>query len=357
MLRSLLTGLFCERTEWATSARQQMNKPDRGVEFAAEDEEFCGFVAKHFDPEYYLQTYSDVASTGLSPLQHWLSHGFREGRQFSRLVPVRLGTIARRSADRNWKLFCWRETDIALRVLPPVARDVISQILNQGRHDPAVLAPGIDTIKNLVPSDRENIHLNVAGLQQAIHPGAEFLVIVPSSEIEQGVTIDLIAALSDPAFGPVQTIITEQESSQAGGQLTVPNCLQRTQPVFWRDFWVEGPENVKLYQLAQLIRVLRPRVTIVAGSRHGFEVVARYGGALSERSTLYCLYSGIAQGCDFAAQYLHRTLSFATALTDDEMLAADWRERYGDLFGHAVVTLPHHSPASFLDTIITLFNR
>jgi hypothetical protein len=332
-----------------------MNSPDRKVESAPEDEEFCVLVAKCFDADYYLQTYVDVTSTGLGPLEHWLSHGFRQGRQFSRFVLVRVGTFAKRSADRNWKLFHWRETDIALRFLPPIAADVTSQIFHQGRHDPAILAPGPETIRNLIPSDRESVHLNVAGLQQVIRVGAEFLLIAPGTDSGQCFTIALVAALNEASFGPIQTIITDQESAYARDQPSIPKCFQPTKPVFWRDFWIEGPEHVKLWQLAQLIRVLQPRVTIISGSRHGYETVARFGRCLVEHTKLFCVYTADDDGA--FVQYPGRTLPYAAALTDSNKLAAVWHERYGDLLGHGVVTLPGHSSTSFLETVTTLFKR
>ncbi|WGD28378.1 glycosyltransferase [Ancylobacter sp. WKF20] len=37
-------------------------------------------VVAAFDPSYYLDTYPDVAAAGLNPFQHFLTHGWREGR-------------------------------------------------------------------------------------------------------------------------------------------------------------------------------------------------------------------------------------------------------------------------------------
>jgi hypothetical protein len=332
-----------------------MNRTAREAKVRVEGAEFCALVGKYFDADYYKQSYVDVASTGLDPLEHWLSHGFREGRQFSRSVLVRVGTIAKRSADRNWRFFRWRGIDMAFRILPPVAPSVMSQIINQGQHDSAVLAPGVDAIKNLVFSDREDVHLNVAGLQDAIQDDPEFLLIVPTAEGEQGLVSDLAGALRAPPFGVVQTIITEQESANAADQPASPECFEATQPVFWRDFWIEGPEHVKLWQLAQLIRVLRPRVTIVAGSRHGYEAVARFGRCLMEHTKLFCVYAAADEGV--FSHYVSRTLPFAVALTDDEPLATDWRERYGDILGHAVVTVQCQSSTLLLDTVVALFEQ
>ena len=33
-----------------------------------------------FDKKWYLKTYPDVARAGVNPLQHYLTHGWREGR-------------------------------------------------------------------------------------------------------------------------------------------------------------------------------------------------------------------------------------------------------------------------------------
>ena len=120
---------------------------------------------------------------------------------------------------------------------------------------------------------------------------------------------------------------------------------------------MQGPETLKLVQLAQLIRLLRPRVTIVADSPRGYEVVARFGCALSERTKIYCVYTDAADGRDFATRFARRTLPVAAVLTDDTVLAAKLRAQYGDVSGHDVAVLPRHSRDALADAVAALFGR
>jgi hypothetical protein len=292
----------------------QTNGSKGESQIAPEDGEPVAFFMEHFDPAYYLETYSDVAAAGHDPLQHWLSYGFAEGRQISRFVELRYGRIARRSSSRIWRHYRWRGEEIAVRTIEPVQPGVISQIVDQARHDPAVLAAGAEAIDRLIQVDRENIHVDIAGLQRAIAHDVECLLIVSklvkseSSECAAGI----VAAPDDSGLRSIQTIVVEQESA---GDAVTPNVL------FWPDIWLSGNDAVKLSQFAQLISLLRPRVTIVADCRFGYEVVARFGRALSARTKIYCVYSAGA-GDDLATNFTRLTAPFATTLTDNPALAA-----------------------------------
>lgn len=328
-------------------------------EIAPDEEEFYALVVRHFDAAYYLQMYQDVAQAGLDLPAHWLNQGFAEDRQISRSVVVRRGRIARKSSDRIWRHYRWRGEDIAVKLIAPVPTDVISQIVNQGRHDPVVQAEGPDSIATLIPADRENVHIDVVGLQRAIPHGMEFLLIVPTLSMsqERSIATDLVTSLIATGVRSIQTIVADHEFSESPDERPVPGPFQMTKVLFWRDFWVEGPEAVKLWQLAQLIRVLKPRVMIVADSRHGHEIVARFGRVLSERTKIFCIYTAADQGGGFAARLPRRTLPFATALTDDAVVAGKLREQYDDVLGHGVVVVPHDSPAALVDAVAALFVR
>jgi hypothetical protein len=324
-----------------------------------DESQFLDFISEHFDAAYYLQTYGDVAATGLDPLEHWLDCGLNEGRQISRFVVLRQGKLARRSSSRIWRHYRWRSADVAALVIKPISPNVVAQIINQARHDPAVAAAGAEAIAQLRQQDRENVQLDVTGLQRAIPHGVEFLVIAPNLGVkgDQSFTIDLISALSDIGFRTIHTIVADQESPGSLDQSSIPVPFQATHVLFWQDFWIHGPEAVRLGQLAQLINVLRPRATIIANSSEGHEMIARYGRALSERTKIYCLYIKRADDDDFAANFSHRILPFATVLTDDDTLAAGLRQQHADLSPDEVVVLPRHSPVAFHEALAALFGQ
>jgi hypothetical protein len=106
--------------------------------------------------------------------------------------------------------------------------------------------------------------------------------------------------------------------------------------------------------LAQLIGVLRPRVTIVAGSNHGQELVARFGRSVGRRTQLYCLYEETADEDALASRYAARTLPFATALAGSSKLAAQLRGFRGDA-SRDVIEIP--SGPTLREAVVTLFAR
>jgi hypothetical protein len=328
-----------------------------GFEIAPEQQEFLALIVEHFDAAYYARCYSDSPDSAADALKQWLDRGVREGRQIARSVVLRYGKAARRSSSSNWTHYKWRGEDVAARPNAPIPQQIISQILNQARHEPALLAPGVRTIANLARLERESDgFIDVAGLQRTITQRTEILVIVPdfNSGPSQGLVVDLVAALAQTGLGSIRTIITECESTEHSDNL-IAAPFNATKPVYWQDFWIRGPESVKMAKLAYLIGLLLPRVTIVAGSRHGYETVSRFGPGLAQRTRIYSLFEGTERGGDFAALFARDLLPVSALLTDDAALATRLREQCNDLPGYGIELLPGHPSAAFTACIARLF--
>jgi lipopolysaccharide biosynthesis protein len=54
-----------------------------------EQDSFLGHWSEHFDAEWYLQTYPDVANGGIDAFEHFLRYGLKEGRQPRARLPIR----------------------------------------------------------------------------------------------------------------------------------------------------------------------------------------------------------------------------------------------------------------------------
>jgi hypothetical protein len=328
--------------------------PGHNADAPAASAAFPDVIATQFDAAFYLETYKDVAQAGTDPWQHWLSFGWQEDRQISRYTAVRYGNDAARSTDRGWKLYRWQGHDIAVKMFDRLPQQITAQIASQRRHDPAILAAGEVDIAKLGLLDRENAHLDVAGLRRAFLAAPDYLAIVPGLTTSGGALPGtLLAALRD--LGSVRTIVTDQGSPAAAETNSIAKPLDLTSNVFWRDYWITGPEELKIVQLAQLIRVLRPRATIVANSPHGYEAVARFGQALAERTALFCVYTADAEGLALTARYEHRTLPRAVTLTDDGDLAARLREKRAEVPERRVVALSPGDRAGFARQVAALF--
>jgi hypothetical protein len=323
-----------------------------------EDRQFLAFVSEHFNAAYYTARYGDAGGAEIDPFEHWLTCGINEERQISHSVVLRYGKVATRSSSANWKHYRWRRQDIAARLNAPIPAGIISQIFNQARHDPAVLAPGANSVAQLTRVERESDgYIDVAGLQGAIQQRTEFLVIVPHLSIDPGqcCSKDLVAALTEADIGSVRTIVTDHDSSENSNNLSIPVPFKSTNVLYWQDFWIRGPEVVKMAKLAYLIGVLLPRVTIVANSRHGYEMISRFGLGLSQRTKIYSLFESTEQGVEFAARFARRTLPAGTALTDDAALAARLSEQFAEVLGNGIVALPDHPSAAFNAAVTELF--
>lgn len=331
----------------------------RRYHIAPDEEDFFGFVAAHFDATFYLAANIDIAQAGVDPLEHWLNYGVKEGRQISQSTSVRYGKIAKRLSDRNWTHYCWRGDNIAVRLIKPIPPEIMTQISNQARHDPAIRAALATAIVHR--GEREsNLPVDVAGLRRAIPREAEFLFLVPSLGGEQTLAADIIAVLCEHESGNIQIIVTDAESPDNFTGTEISGPFRSANIAFWPDFVIHGPEFLRL---AQLVRVLRPRVTVVADSRAGREMVARFGRTLSQSMKLYCIYTSADETPGPDACFPRRTLPFAAALTDEPAFASGLREEYGDFLGHGVVALPpsgntqRSSTAEFKDAVIALFER
>ncbi len=304
-----------------------------------EEQEFLAFAAEHFDAAYYREMYNDVAQAGVVPLEHWLNYGIGEQRQIAKSVVLRYDKDARRSSDRNWRHYQWRGLDVAARLLSPVPPEVLNQIARQGRHDRAVLAVGADAVAKLAPDGRENVHLDVAALRRAIPDSVECVLILPNSALTagKGLTGDLIAGLNDAGLRSIQIIVADQELSGGDVQSAIATPFGMNGVLFWQDLWIRSPHPLRWIQLAQLIRLLQPRITIVAGSRQGYETVARFGRPLSESTQIYCMPADAGDDGDLAAYVAQETLGFATCMTDDYTFAA---ERNAVALPHRLVAVP-----------------
>lgn len=309
-------------------------------------------VAEYFDAAFYLGTYRDVAEAEADPLRHWLAFGCKEGRQISGVASVRYGDDAVRSKDRGWAHFRRHGQDIAVKTFGPLPQQVAAQIANQARHDPAMLAARGAAIGKLSLFDREDVRLDVVSLRRAFPSAPDYLFIVPDPAARGALAGGLLAALRD--LGSVRTIVTDQSRPAGAESNNGAKPLDLTGPVYWRDYWITGPEDLKIVQLAQLIRLLRPRAAIVAGSPHGYEAVARFGRALAERSALYCVYTGDAEGRALMARYAQRTLPRAVTLTDSGDLAARLRGECDAAPEPQIVALPQGDRAGLARQVAVL---
>jgi hypothetical protein len=343
-----------------TLAQQDRDRASLDLEVGSEEEEFVAFVAKHFDPLKYLEINTDVAKAGMDPLQHWLNHGLGEGRPISPHVEVRCGKDAESFYCKRWSHYRWRNQTVAVRILKSIPAEIMSQIFNQARHDPAILAPGLNAIANLRQFDAADFvsrdGLDFDGLFAAIPRRPEILIIMPRMGVGGAAKFSacLVAALTAAGYRSIQVLVTDQASSENTDwrEFSILEPFRSVNVLHWRDVCLDPSSD--LYGrgisrdpsseavLALLVNGLRPRIAIVVDSRMGFNMVARFGCGLSQHTRLYCAYFGFGMpglGGDHGLRFPRGTLRFATALTDSRRMAITLRDRYGSLLGGDIEVL------------------
>ena len=313
-----------------------------------DDAAFRAFVTSNLNPERYRKIYGDVAASGADPVEHWLNHGLYEGRSMQSGLLVIRSKTPHQALGATWRRFVWRGEYIAVR-LAPLSPSLRKQIIDQARHEPAVLPPSTLSIDHLPYVYRAELlnrdGLDVDSILAAIPARPKLVVILPSLQVGEAAkyAADLTDAILMKGGGPVLVLITDHTAEQTADweKLSTLSPFRVTNLVFWRDTCGRSHTNARM--LAVLLNILRPEHIIVVDSSLGLDAVARYGNSLSQSARLYCaaLGSGANEVAPIAMKFIRRTLPFALALADNEMMAVTLRTLI-----RRVAWAGHRGPAS-----------
>lgn len=314
---------------------------------AAEDRALRDFVTATMDREAYLRLYPDVAGSGLDPVEHWLGHGLREGRQIPGFTVRRLGAPPPSVSGRLMR-FAWRGETVL--IAQPLPEELLAQIHDQARHDTAVLAPGARAIGRLRQVEAGDLvdrdGLDVPGLLAAVPERPAVVLALPFllAGGAEKYAADLADALAAGGAGPILVLVTDQTAAEARGweELGILAAFRGMEVRFWRDI-CGGPGHARPEALARFLHALRPRLLLVVNSRSGLEAVARFGRGLAAGTRIACTYFSMGLdgiGAPYGTRYPRRTLPFALAVTDNVPMAEQLRRLYGDLPGPGIALLP-----------------
>lgn len=314
---------------------------------AGDDRAFRDFVVGALDGKAYLALYPDVRAAGLDPLEHWLEHGLYEGRRIPGLTLRRLRSPPPPGADHLLR-FPWRGETVV--VAPPLAEGLLSQIRDQARHDPAVLAPGARAIGQLRQieaadlADRDG--LDVPAMLAAVPQRPATVLVLPFllAGGAEKYAADLTDALAACGAAPILVLVTDQTAAEAQGWEAIGTlaAFVGNDVRFWRDI-CGGPGHALPEVLARFLHALQPDLLLVVNSRVGLEAVARFGRGLSRAMRIGCTYFSMGLdgiGAPYGTRYPRRTLPFAAAMTDNEPMAERLRELHGAIPGPGIVLLP-----------------
>lgn len=307
------------------------------------------FLRDQVRAEDYLAIHPDVAAARLDPLDHWLAFGMAEGRRLPGFE-VRRGAAAEPPQGSGWRVFAWRGEHVALRRQAPLPPAVIAQIMEQARHDPAILAagaralPGLRRFDALDLVDRAGVATDKLMASVPVRPWA--VIVLPHLVVggADKYAADLADALAAGGGGPVLVVVTEQTEAAASGwdKLAILAPLRDAHVVFWRDA-CGGPGHASPMMFACFLNALRPGVLVVVNSRLGLDAVATFGRGLSQHARIACAFFSMGVdglGAPYGTRFPRRTWPFSLALTDNEPMADHLRRLYGDIPGPGIALLP-----------------
>lgn len=329
--------------------RRLRRKSPEAVVVVAVDPAFRRFVREVGDATGYLEANPDVAAAGIDAHEHWLQHGFCEGREFPGLE-IRRGGAAGSCTEACWRRFTWRGEPIAARARTSLPATIVRQIMAQARHDPAILAPGADAIAELrrfqAPDllDRDGIDVPQVLAAVPERPAAVFVLPFLLSGGAEKYAADLVGALAAAGLGPILVLVTEQTEAEARGweDLSILAPIRQVKVFFWRDV-CGGFGHSSPMTLARFLNALRPSRIVVINSLVGLQTIVRFGRGLSQFARIACAYFSMGRnaiGAPYGARFPRRTLPFALALTDNDPMADTLRGLYGEIPGPGVAVLP-----------------
>jgi glycosyltransferase involved in cell wall biosynthesis len=324
-----------------------------------EDEAFISYISAHFDPAWYRETYPDIAAADVDPLSHWLDIGWEEGRHLGLDLLVRSGTAAEQTSSGAWQHFTWHGESFALKY-GRIPEAVLDQIKAQARHDPAILAAGSEALPLLPQMESGDLlarsGIDVHSILSFMTERPEVVVMMPRLTVggAEKYASDVVAALVNKGHTGIWVIVTEQTTVSAGDWTSraIIAPLQSAKIIFWQD--VCGPSYRNPAVLARFMNVLRPAAIMAVNSRHGLDMIVKFGRGLSQYSRLYCTYlSHDLEGLSapFGVRFPRYTAPFATALTDNGPMEAFLRNRYGEIPGPGIAVLPPRLSAPTADTV------
>jgi glycosyltransferase involved in cell wall biosynthesis len=337
-LRPLLRRVLRIRREKLSSTAE-----DR-TEHAA----FRAFVESTIDNEAYLHANPDVRAAGIKPVEHWLEHGLYEGRTLSPRVVVQRGVMPTHWRLQTVRRFIWRGEAIVISGSLPVS--LLQQIMNQAKHEPAVLAPGALALPHLRWHEAQDLSVrdgvNASSLFDAIKERPKVVLVIPMLRVggAEKYGADLIEALVAAGIGPGLVLVTDQTARESEGwqELAILAPLRELPILHWRDAcngFGYGDPRV----LANFLNALRPKAVVVINSRLGLDMVTRYGRALSQGAFLCCTYFSMgidALGAVFGTRFPRLTVPHAMALTDNEPMAETLKNLYDGIKGPGIAMLP-----------------
>lgn len=222
----------------------------------------------------------------------------------------------------------------------PLSASVSRQILEQARHEPALVAVGKGALPNLSRKTRSLKSLrgvSAAALLEDIGPSPDILLIAarlnPDTLAKLSKLIGLLRARGATSFA---ILVTDESKTESPGAAS--RALADVRLLFWPDRFT-GDAQLAARSLALFVHVLGASTVISLRSRLGLETIGWYGRALKTFHRLFALLDVPTDGPFTDIYYLRLTAPHATILTLSETEADALRNAGRGLDGPGIAAL------------------
>jgi glycosyltransferase involved in cell wall biosynthesis len=333
-------------------AHSWIYKRDRRRKTKAYGVEFHDFVERHFDPDFYLSSNSDVAKAGHNALRHWVNHGLREERIFSPDLTVRLvSPDIQRDPQLTYINFGARLLEVRERQGLPAT--VLGQVMAQAQHEPIILGPGALALPNLPIQSLGKATIDLDAIAPCIEAKPRVVFVIPLLTIggAEKYAADICRVFQDRGVGPIAVIVTDQKEKDSAGwrELSIVEPFCSAQVLFWRD---ACSTHADPHMLASLLAYLEPEFIIVTYSGICLQAITRYGKRLSQQSRIFCSYFNLGKdglGAPYGVTFARFTTPFATSITDNKRAAIVLDRRF-DALGKPAAVIPPRAPMASRET-------
>ena len=242
-----------------------------------------------------------------------------------------------------WKLAVTRQIEAPAAL----SQCVVTQILDQAAHEPAVVAYGHQAVRNLRRQTR-CLEITRGVSSRALLENAEekldvvIIVATLSSETVRK-TRELAEMQFDLGAGSVAVVITDERESRRRRRAFAGMANVRL--IFWPDRFT-GDSHSGPRHLALLIHTLGAPVVITLRSRLGLEMIGWYGRALKSSHRLYVVFEA-STGMPFTdVHFLRLVAPHATIIATSEEEATLLRTHFDGLDGPGIAPLYSQPPGN-----------
>ena len=288
-----------------------------------------------FSTKHYMHRYPEVKESGVNPYYHWLTIGRREGRiavPFTEFEGI--CRMFNRSPIEVQSILSWKRHDLRHRFEHGVLGEMVAKAT---KLEPLIAHSWKEVFTAKFPPFHSDQVVTQTVAMQRMHEEADFrpakaVVIIPHCRLSGGARLagHLSNALAQ-IFGPEELVVLRTDLDIMRFPEWFPADCRHVSLANAAEK-LPLPSREKL--LVEFLRSLKPSVVINLNSRLFWETMRSYGKVLSASTSLYTYFfcndkNNLGHWSGYPLRNFYRYFDlFKGVLTDSEFLADEFRTRY-----------------------------